>query len=215
MGKITESVISKAHNLKLIMQFGTGLEGVDIPAATRAGIKVAKIPSNLCENASSWYVLSVDLANSSFFVLLCHSAEHILYLTLCLMRNQSQMNHSLHNGNIGVPTGKTIFGSSFLIYGYGGIGQQLNSKLLSLGASTRIISRSANVSEFNRLHGTTRCEMGSPERLSDYLAQSDVVALCTTQNQHTIGLVNQSFLSLMKKGAYLINVTRVSASLLF
>lgn len=57
MGKITESVISNAKNMKLIMQFGTGLEGVDIPAATRAGIKVAKIPSNLCDNASSWFVI--------------------------------------------------------------------------------------------------------------------------------------------------------------
>jgi phosphoglycerate dehydrogenase-like enzyme len=128
------------------------------------------------------------------------------------MRNQSEMNHSLHNGNIGVPTGKTIFGSSFLIYGYGGIGQQLNSKLLSLGASTRIISRSGNVTEFNQLYGTAQCQMGSPERLSDYLAESDVVALCTTQNPDTIGLVNQSFLSQMKKGAYLVNVTRVKTS---
>jgi lactate dehydrogenase-like 2-hydroxyacid dehydrogenase len=62
MGKITESVISKAQNLKLIMQFGTGLEGVDIPAATRAGIKVAKIPSNLCENASSWFVFTFSFS---------------------------------------------------------------------------------------------------------------------------------------------------------
>jgi phosphoglycerate dehydrogenase-like enzyme len=126
------------------------------------------------------------------------------------------MIHSLQNGNIGVPTGKTISGSMFLIYGYGGIGSQLNSKLLSLGASTRIISRTANVNEFNHIHATKensssleRCQMGSPERLSEYLAMSDVVALCTTQNQHTVGLVNKSFLSQMKKGSYLVNVTRV------
>lgn len=212
MGKITESVISKARNLKLIMQFGTGLEGVDISAATRAGVKVAKIPSNQCDNASSWFYN----IPSPFFLTLTSlffcSAEHILYLTLALMRNHSGMIHSLQNGNIGVPTGKTISGSMFLIYGYGGIGSQLNSKLLSLGASTRIISRTANVEEFNRAHAAAfadRCQMGSPERLGDYLAMSDVVALCTTQNQHTIGLVNKSFLSQMKKGSFLINVTRV------
>jgi phosphoglycerate dehydrogenase-like enzyme len=61
MAKITESVISRARNLKLIMQFGTGLEGVDIPAATRAGIKVAKIPSNQCDNASSWFLIMIIL----------------------------------------------------------------------------------------------------------------------------------------------------------
>ena len=34
-----------ATNLKLIQQFGVGLESVDIPAATRAGILVANVPS--------------------------------------------------------------------------------------------------------------------------------------------------------------------------
>jgi phosphoglycerate dehydrogenase-like enzyme len=157
-----------------------------------------------------------DLQYLHFLLSLCllHSAEHILYLTLALMRNHYGMTHSLQNGNIGVPTGKTISGSMFLIYGYGGIGSQLNSKLLSLGASTRIISRTANVDEFNRTHRADpsyfeRCQMGYPDKLSEYLAMSDVVALCTTQNQHTVGLVNKTFLSQMKKGSYLVNVTRV------
>lgn len=132
-----------------------------------------------------------------------------MYLTLALMRNQSGMNHSLNIGNIGVPTGKTISGSRFLIFGYGGIGKQLNSKLLALGASTRIISRSANHTEFNQLHDNSLCQMGSPDMLEPYLSESDVVALCTTQNQHTVGLVDRSFLAKMKKGSFLINVTRV------
>lgn len=125
------------------------------------------------------------------------------------MRNQSGMNHSLNVGNIGVPTGKTIFGSRFLIYGFGGIGKQLNSKLLALGASTRIISRSADYHEFNRLHGNAQCQMGSPDYLGQYLSESDVVALCTIQNQSTVGLVDKTFLAQMKKGSLLINVTRV------
>ena len=54
MGKITEHVISSASRLKLIMQFGAGLEGVDIKAASKYDVRVARIPSSICENATSW-----------------------------------------------------------------------------------------------------------------------------------------------------------------
>jgi lactate dehydrogenase-like 2-hydroxyacid dehydrogenase len=54
MGKMTKEVISSCKNLRLIMQFGTGLEGVDIEAASLHNVKVAKIPSDKSENASSW-----------------------------------------------------------------------------------------------------------------------------------------------------------------
>lgn len=54
MGKLTKTVLNNCKDLKLIMQFGSGLEGVDIETATKNGIKVANIPSNISENASSW-----------------------------------------------------------------------------------------------------------------------------------------------------------------
>jgi phosphoglycerate dehydrogenase-like enzyme len=47
------------------------------------------------------------------------SAEHILYLCLSLMRDQHEMNYSLKKQIVGCPTGRTISGSKFLIYGYG------------------------------------------------------------------------------------------------
>ena len=40
MSKIDRSIIEKAPFLNLIMQFGVGLEGVDIEAATELGIAV-------------------------------------------------------------------------------------------------------------------------------------------------------------------------------
>ena len=54
MAKISDKVIRSSRRLKLIMQYGAGLEGVDIASATANGVKVAKIPSWMCDNASSW-----------------------------------------------------------------------------------------------------------------------------------------------------------------
>jgi lactate dehydrogenase-like 2-hydroxyacid dehydrogenase len=56
MGKLTRDVIRSSTQLKLIMQFGAGLEGVDINSANECRVKVARIPSLICDNASSWYV---------------------------------------------------------------------------------------------------------------------------------------------------------------
>ncbi|KAF5936253.1 hypothetical protein HYC85_027382 [Camellia sinensis] len=47
------NVISHATRMKLIMQYGVGLEGVDINTATKHGIKVARIPSGASGNAAS------------------------------------------------------------------------------------------------------------------------------------------------------------------
>ena len=69
MSKITVDVISRALKLKLIIQYGVGLEGVDIPAATAANIPVCKIPSNDCANALS-------------------CAEHAIFLALACLRKQ-------------------------------------------------------------------------------------------------------------------------------
>lgn len=127
------------------------------------------------------------------------------------MRNQYEMNQSLKNGLIGVPTGKTIFGSTILIYGYGGIGKQLNQKLLSLGAKTIVVTRHIPLEFTNNNENNIFI---SPDNLDQYLSECDVVAMCTTQNPSTIGLVDRLFLQKMKKGSYLINVTRVISNII-
>lgn len=90
--RLDSSVISLAKRMKLIMQFGVGLEGdccclvsnfdvlslnsipfvlkgVDVDAATRHGIKVARIPGDDTGNAAS-------------------CAEMAIYLMLGLLRKQ-------------------------------------------------------------------------------------------------------------------------------
>lgn len=73
--RMNSDVLSRAKRMKLIMQFGVGLEGVDITAATKHGIKVAKIPGGATGNAAS-------------------CAEMAIYLILGLLRKQVASNEN-------------------------------------------------------------------------------------------------------------------------
>jgi lactate dehydrogenase-like 2-hydroxyacid dehydrogenase len=46
MTQITSEIIQSAPGLKLIQQFGVGLEGVDLEAAAARGIPVANVPGD-------------------------------------------------------------------------------------------------------------------------------------------------------------------------
>lgn len=188
MTRLGHEEIIAAKTAKLIMQFGTGIEGVDINAATQAGISVAKIPSDLCDNASS-------------------CAEHIIYLTMALMRDQKGMAESLEQRLLGQPIGKTISGSEFLIYGYGGIASKLIPKLAALGATVNVVATSP---ERVTIGGANHVERTNAfEKLA---GSADVVAMCCSQNKHNLGLVDERFIAAMKHGSLLVNVARVSAA---
>ncbi|KAJ7532247.1 hypothetical protein O6H91_14G079600 [Diphasiastrum complanatum] len=121
--KFDESAISRATKMKLIAQFGVGLEGVDIPSATKVGIKVARIPSDDCGNALS-------------------CAEHAIYLMLALLRDQKGMDKSIASRQLGQPTGQTIYGKTVLIIGFGNIGKELVARLRAFGVHILAIKRS-------------------------------------------------------------------------
>ena len=61
MTKIDETLLAKAPILKLVLQFGVGLEGVDEEACTKRGILLARIPSEKTGNADSTAEMAVFL----------------------------------------------------------------------------------------------------------------------------------------------------------
>ena len=103
---ITRPMMSAAPRLKLVIQFGVGVDAIDIPAATDLGVCVANIPSSGTGNA-----LSV--------------AEHAVFLTLATLRHHKALRDSLREQRTGVPEGLTLYGSSVLIVGYGNIAREL------------------------------------------------------------------------------------------
>ena len=82
--------------------------------ATARGIHVSNIPSEGTGNALS-------------------CAEMAMYLALACLRSASAMAESIQHGRVGVPLGKTLYGKSVLIVGFGGIAKELVPRCVSRG----------------------------------------------------------------------------------
>ncbi|XP_034896965.1 uncharacterized protein [Populus alba] len=192
--RLTSNIISRATQMKLIMQFGVGLEGVDIDAATKYGIKVARIPGDVTGNAAS-------------------CAEMTIYLMLGLLRKQNEMQISIKQKRLGVPVGETLLGKTVFIMGFGNIGIDLAKRLRPFGVKIIATKRSwALHSEGFLIENGTNDnlvdEKGSHEDIYKFAGESDIVVCCLSMNKETAGIVNKSFISSMKKGALLVNIAR-------
>jgi phosphoglycerate dehydrogenase-like enzyme len=190
MEKITAQTLHLAPKLKMIMQFGVGLEGVDIDEATRKGVWVCNISSGDCCNDKS-------------------SAEHAIYLALAVCRDQKAMHESLMTHKLGCPTGRSLFGAKAVIYGFGGIGRQLAKRLsafdMQVAAVTRTMPSPSDALQFQETL-TELCDTAGFPRLA---ASADIVFICCSQNQSNIGLVDKVFLDHLKDSAIIVNVARV------
>lgn len=189
--RLNSSIISRATKMKLIMQYGVGLEGVDINAATAHGIKVAKIPSAKTGNAAS-------------------CAEMAIYLMLGLLRKQNEMESSVKKKIVGHPVGETLLGKTVFIMGFGDIGFHLAKRLRPFGVKVLATKRSwgSTLQSKGGTYDDLVDEKGGLEDFHQFAQAADLVVCCLAMNSETVGIVNKSFISSMKKGAHLVNIAR-------
>lgn len=198
--RLNSNVISRANRMKLIMQYGVGLEGVDISAATNQGIKVARIPSGKTGNAAS-------------------CAEMAIYLTLGLLRKQNEMQIAVKQRKLGEPIGETLLGKTVFIMGFGNIGIHLAKRLRPFGVKILATKRSwpSNLQKScksdesslqNGAYDDLVDEKGGHDDIHNFASNSDIVVCCLSMNGETAGIVNKTFISSMKKGALLVNISR-------
>ena len=205
MSKLDADLLGQCKQLKLINQFGVGLEGVDIQTATSMGVPVCMIPSDGCGNAQS-------------------CAEQCLLLCLYLLRRMPSLQNSVRTGKLGVPTTGTLYKSEVLIHGLGGIGVQLALRLHNFGCSAiRAITRTGKMSyadkegayktedemAIEKMIEEGKLELGNGEDfLRRFASTTSVVFLCVTQNPDTMELVNDKYIRALRRGAIIINVAR-------
>ena len=197
MTKIGKKEIEIGKDLKLIQQYGVGLEGVDIPSATDANIWVCNLTSEGTGNAMS-------------------CAEHAIFLGMSLLRNTYKIHQSLLTGQLGYPMGKTFYKSTVIIYGHGGIGYQLKTRLEAFDMKIIVVS-----DDHPELHGNTHHKhepipgvtyiKASEMATTPGVKEADVVFICCSQNKDNIGFVNNEFISQLKPGVFLVNIARVSS----
>ncbi|MBU0515464.1 MAG: 2-hydroxyacid dehydrogenase, partial [Proteobacteria bacterium] len=183
---ITAEMIA-AGNLRLIQQYGVGLEGVDIEAATRAGVPVCNVPGAIApDNAES-------------------TAEHAVFLMMACARKLNECRRTMSQGPWGSPLGRALFGHQALIVGLGQVGRGVARRLRAFGV--RVMATKARPdAELARELGLER--LGGPDELIEMLGQADFVVSTVTANPATIGIFDQDLFVRMKPGAVFVNVSR-------
>tara|TARA_B100000674_G_scaffold451356_1_gene422063 strand:- start:13489 stop:14463 length:975 start_codon:yes stop_codon:yes gene_type:complete len=181
----------KGSKVKLIQQFGAGLDSVDIPAASDAKIFVSNVPSLGTGNAES-------------------VAELAIAFMISLARHLPLATSRFKEGKFGAPIGQSLWQSSVAILGYGSIGQEINRRLQSFGMDVTALSKHGPDGPRKR-DETVPVQKHLPiEYFQDGIKNADFVVVTAPGGPENNGLVDSNFISKMKKGSYLINVARGS-----
>jgi phosphoglycerate dehydrogenase-like enzyme len=115
MSRIDGALMDRIDGLRLIQQWGAGLEGVDMAAATARKIAVANVPTPGTGNAES-------------------VAEWCVMAAIAISRRLPLAQQNIHAGGTwGTPLGRAMMGRTAGIVGLGGIGQALASRLRPFG----------------------------------------------------------------------------------
>jgi phosphoglycerate dehydrogenase-like enzyme len=186
MAHIDETLMDRIRGLRLIHQWGAGLEGVDVAAASARKIAVANVPSTggNADSVAEWCVMAA----------------------IALSRRLPSALETIRRGSgWGAPLGRTLLGRTAGIIGLGGIGQALALRLKPFGMRLMGIKRRPDAALAKQL-GLEWA--GGGERLPDLLRQSDYLFLCVPLNDQTRGLIDEAALALMPAQACIINAAR-------
>jgi D-3-phosphoglycerate dehydrogenase len=179
---MTPELIEAGTRLKVIGRAGTGVDNVDIPAATRRGIVVANAPES----------------NS------VAAAEHTLALALALFRNVPQAHRSLVEGrwDRSKYKGAELYGKTLGVIGFGRIGQLVAKRAQSFEMEVLAFDKFVSAERFRELG------VEGVETLEDLLGRSDLVTLHVPKTPETENFINAETIAQMKDGARLVNCAR-------
>lgn len=175
--------------VKLVQQFGVGLDSIDIPAATRAGVLVANVPSSGTGNAES-------------------VAEFAVAQMLMLCRRIPQAMTRFAERRVGGPVGTCLWESTVVILGYGGVGQEIARRLAGFGVRVIAVSRHGPDGGRVRDAAVPLAAHVTPDALGQILPEADFLVVGAPASAENVGLVGRELLGLLKPGAWLVNVAR-------
>lgn len=177
--QVTKKVIEAAEKLLVVGAFCIGTKQIDLEACKENGVVVFNAPYSNTRSV-------VELAIGEIIM---------------LMRSVFQRSTELHNGtwNKTADGSREVRGKKLGIVGYGNIGKQLSVLAEALGMDVYYY----DVEDKLALGNATKIE-----KLSDLLSISDVVTLHIDDNAANKNFIGAQEISQMKKGAYLVNLSR-------
>ena len=170
--------LEKVKNLKFIARVGAGMENIDIAKAQELGIKLINSPEG-----------NKDAV-----------AEHVIGMLLVLMNrlfissNEVKKGIWLREEN----RGEEILGKTFGIIGYGNMGKALAKRLSGFGCRTIFYDIKPNLSD----------EFAAQVSLQELQEKADILSLHTPLTEDTLYMIDEEFISKMKKNFYFINTAR-------
>jgi len=180
--KITAGMIAKMSRCRIISRFGIGVDNVDIPAATSAGIVVTKVPDYCIDEVS----------------------DHAMALLLALVRKIPLANTQVHAGRwemLAVVPIHRVRGSVLGLVGFGRIPQLVAPKAKAFGLRVMAFDPYVPAEVFAR-QGVESVDFARLLELSDF------VSIHSPLLPETTNLFNRDAFRRMKPSAYLINTAR-------
>ena len=171
-------LLEKGKNLKFIARVGAGMENIDVSKAQELGIKLINSPEGNRDAV----------------------AEHCLGMLLVLMNrlfisaNEVKNNVWLREEN----RGEEIKGKTFGLIGYGNMGKALAKRLSGFGCEVIFYDIKPNLSD----------GFAKQVSLEELQADADILSLHIPLNDKTHYIIDEKFISEMKKSFYFINTSR-------
>ena len=184
---LDDDVLSAAgDNFKLIANFGTGVDHINVKAAQARGITVTNTPGVLTED----------------------TADFTMMLILGVLRRMTEGSRLLHDGEWQgwSPTtllGHRAAGKRLGIVGMGRIGQAVARRARAFGMSIHYHNR-------HRVLAETEAELEATywQSLDQMLARMDIVSVNCPHTPATFHLLSARRLRLMQPHAFLVNAAR-------
>ena len=179
--KMDAEAINAAKGLKVIARAGVGLDNVDIPAATTAGVMVVNAPT-------SNIVSAAELA----IALLLASARHLTPAHAALKAGKWARSKY---------TGAELFEKTLGIVGFGRIGQLVSQRMQAFGM---------NVIAYDPyLQPARAAQLGVDlVTLDELLAKSDFITIHLPKTKETANLIGEEALRKVKPSVRIINAAR-------
>lgn len=181
-----ETLTKAGDRLKLISNYGSGFDHIDIEAAKTHDIMVTNTPGLLSED----------------------SADMTMALILTVMRRFKEGSAALQSGNWQgwAPSaflGTSVGGKTLAIIGMGRVGMAVARRANAFGMKVVYHNRKPVHPEIERNLGATYFE-----KLDDMLPLADVLSLHCPKTPETDHLMNTDRLAMLKQTAFVINTSR-------
>ena len=185
--RISSRILSQAGpNLRLVANFGTGVDNIDVDTALQRGITVTNTPGVLTDD----------------------TADMTMALILAVPRRLTEGTRALRGGEFKgwTPTwmlGHRISGKRLGIVGMGRIGQAVARRAKAFGLQIHYHNR-------HRIHAAIEEELEATfwDSLDQMLARMDIISVNCPHTPATFHLLSARRLKLLQPHAYVVNTSR-------